>query len=150
MVKRGIAVDTHLERAARHRKVGDALAEAQDEWAAVCYFYSAYHLVRYALRSDPIFDDEPSLLAIHKDLHADLRNLERHQGRNRVGREREWGMVEVVGFLYRPVAGTYMKLHLASIGVRYEEGLVTAPIERLRELMAEMWDAHDAGRLRRG
>lgn len=76
-----LSVAQHVERAQRHRKVGDALAAAGDEWAAVCYFYSAFHLVRHALRTDPIFDDPTALSRIRPDLRPELRDVERHHGR---------------------------------------------------------------------
>jgi hypothetical protein len=142
-----IDVHLHLERAERHRKVGQALLEAEDEWSAVCSFYSAYHLVRYALRSDPIFDDLDALQRIRKDLTPDERNTERHRGRVS-GQAREWGINELVVALYRPAAAAYHRLHQASITVRYEEGLIPSTMNRVSESLTAMWSAHDAGSLK--
>src|SRR4051812_9416111 len=72
--------DEHLKRAERHKKIGDLLAGAGDEWAAVPWFYSAYHLVKAALLVDPIFDDLRALSAISVDLIPQDRFTNRHNG----------------------------------------------------------------------
>ena len=142
-----IAVDAHLERAKRHRKVGDALRDAGDEWAAVCHFYSAYHVVRYALRTDPIFDDTTALQRLHRELTPDVAEIARHHGRG--GRTpREWGINDAVVYLYRPIAATYHKLHQASVAVRYESGIGAPDLGRVDGWLADIWDAHEAGNLR--
>jgi hypothetical protein len=113
----------HLQRAARHQKVGDALADAGDEWAVVCYFYSAYHLVRCALLEDPVFNDPTALQRIHPALTPAHRNTENHHGRQAKGQPREFGVNELVFALYRPITSSYERLHQYSIEVRYKAGL---------------------------
>jgi hypothetical protein len=138
----------HLSRAAEHRRVGEALrTAAQEPWAAVCYFYSAYHLVRYALRRDPIFDNPTALTRINVELYPDLRDISRHHGRKRTT-PREWGINELVLVLYRPIAAPYNKLHQASIDIRYEDGPGPLSLDRAAVWLDEIWTAHDAGGLR--
>lgn len=146
MAQQGVSADVHLERAARHRKVGDALFEAEDEWAAVCYFYSAYHLIQHAFLTDPIFDDALGLQAIHPTLVPDHRFTSSHKGRQRPGQVREWGVNELVHALYRPVIGKYDLLHQASIHVRYHAGL-HVPLGRIRPALEVIEDAHTDGEL---
>jgi hypothetical protein len=143
-----INVDDHLFRAERHRKVGKALLEAEDEWSAVCYFYSAYHLVRYALRSDPIFEDLDGLQRINKMLTLDERTTERHRGRLGQNKVRDWGINELVVALYRPVSGAYHRLHQASVTVRYEEGLIPETMNRVSGSLDKIWEAHETGSLK--
>ncbi len=146
MAQQGVSAAVHLERAARHRKVGDALFGAGDEWAAVCYFYCAYHLVQHALLTDPVFDDAKTLAAIHADLTPDHRFTQRHKGRRRVNEAREWGVNELVQTLYRGIIGRYDRLHQASIMVRYNSGLVL-PLDRLRDAIDGIEAAHADGEL---
>lgn len=147
MVQQGVSADVHLERAARHRKVGDALCSAGDEWAAVCYFYSAYHLVQHALLSDPVFDNPTALTAIQPLLTPDHRYTHAHKGRQRSGHVREFGVNELVLQLYRPIASKYNQLHQASIHVRYESGLVLQ-LDRVVAALQGVEAAHLAGELR--
>ncbi|GAB3092279.1 hypothetical protein [Isoptericola nanjingensis] len=140
-------VAKHLERAERHKVVGDALAEAGDEWAAVCYFYAAYHLMRHALRTDPIFDDPTRLAAVSPDLAPELREVARHQGRR--GATREYGVNDLVRLLYgNETAKVYGRLHYASIAVRYEDGLRGKPLGQLREELDTIRLAHAQGQLK--
>lgn len=114
----------HLGRAEHHKTVGDALAgAANEEWAAVCYFYSAHHLARHALISDPVFRDLTRLRAINADLLPGSRNITRHHGRFRAGEPRQWEINELVQVLYPTVAPRYERLHQASIAVRYKQGI---------------------------
>lgn len=147
MAQQGVSADVHLERAARHRKVGEALRDAGDEWAAVCYFYSAYHLVKHALLIDPIFDDPTALSRIHVTLTPDDRFTTSHHGRQRSGQPRDWGVNELVSRLYRPIAGNYERLHQASIHVRYESGL-NLPLDQMVAALEAVQAAHAAGELR--
>lgn len=48
-------VDEHTPRAEEHARQAAFLASTGSEWAAVAYFYAAYHRARQALRSDPVF-----------------------------------------------------------------------------------------------
>lgn len=124
--------DQHRSRAERHRKVGAALLDAGDEWAAVPLFYAGYHLVKAALLRDPIFGDPTSLSRISADLTPEDRFVTRHHGRRRRGEPREWGVNEVVQVLYRRATKSYEALHQASILVRYGEGLPANSLESLR------------------
>lgn len=147
MAQQGVSADVHLERAARHRKIGDHLCEAGDEWGAVCYFYSAYHLVKHALLTDPIFDEPTALSRIDVTLQPDDRYTSRHHGRQREGQAREWGVNELVTRLYRPISASYERLHQASIAVRYGAGLAL-PLDRIVGAIEAVQNAHTAGELR--
>lgn len=140
--------EEHLRRAERHRKIGDLLAEADDEWAAVPLFYSAYHLVKAALLVDPIWSDLRQLTAISVDLAPEDKFTDRHKGRKRqTGQPREWGLNELVLKFYRPVVGSYDRLHQASINVRYGAGLPAGAVEPLQAAMQQIQDAHEADSL---
>ena len=109
----------HGSRASRHRKVGDALASAGEEWAFVCFFYGAYHLVKAALLCDPVFDDPIRLAKSPVPLRPDDRFVSRHRGRRRPGVEVEWGVNDLVATIYRFIREDYELLHQLSIEVRY-------------------------------
>ena len=113
----------HRSRAAEHEGLGRVLAESGHEWAAVALFYAAYHHVKAALLEDVIFDDHAACQSLSGDLLPQDRTTTRHQGRKRTTSGREWGINELVLLLYRPAAGTYEKLHQASVDVRYQAGL---------------------------
>ncbi len=114
----------HERRAEQHREVGALLVGTGDEWAAVPLFYSAYHVVKAALLTDPIWDTPSDLHRLHVDLIPGDRFTDRHKGRRRSGGgEKEWGINELVLLLYRPFAGRYDLLHQNSITVRYGKGL---------------------------
>lgn len=135
-------------RAQRHRKVGDALAGAGDEWALVCYFYSAYHLVKAALISDPVFDDAARLAKAPIPLTPDDRYVTSHRGRRRPGWPQEWGVNDLVTMIYRFIRDDYELLHQASIEVRYGRGRALPPIEVAREALDRIRDRSDSGSLR--
>lgn len=123
------------------------MAEAKHEWAAVALFYSAHHLVRHGLRTDPIFNDEQALLRINPELEQRHRDITRHHGRYRsVGRE--WGMIELTLVLYRPVAGKYDKLHQLSNEVRYGRGKSLPPCDVMLEYHDEIQYFHESGQFR--
>lgn len=145
----GLVVD-HLERAARHRKVGDALADAGDEWAAVCWFYGAYHLAKDGLTSSPVWDEPGALDAISPELHPDDRYTDRHKGRRAGPKgEREWGINELLLKLFAgEVSRMYVRLHEASIDVRYRTGL-KAPLNQLQTSVERLFELHDTGVMRR-
>lgn len=125
--------EAHRRRAAEHERVGNALADASHEWAAVCYFYAAYHIVKAALLDDPIFDAVDTCQAKHPDLMPEDRYVSRHKGRRNTSAGREWGVNELVLQLYRAAAGDYDKLHQASNDVRYHDGL-TGTVQDIRNL----------------
>lgn len=103
---------------------------SEDEWAAVCWFYAAYHLVRASLQRDPRFDDPGQLAQMSARLCMDDRYAQRHKGR-RGGANVELGINDIVRLAYRDVRSPYERLHQASIDVRYESGL-RATLEEVR------------------
>lgn len=142
-----LGIEEHLARSEDHYKIGKVLAEAKHEWTAVALFYSAYHLVRHGLRTDPIFDDDQALLRIHPELEQHHRDITRHHGRYRpVGRE--WGMIELTLLLYRPVAGKYDKLHQLSNEVRYGRGKSLPSCSAMLDYHAEVQQFHESGQFR--
>lgn len=144
---KGLSVDEHLARSEDHYKIGKVLADVKHEWAAVALFYSAYHLVRHGLRTDPIFDDEQALLLIDPKLAQEHQDITRHHGRYR-GLGREWGMIELTLLLYRPVAGKYDKLHQLSNEVRYGRGKLLPTCDAMLGYHAEIQRFHENGQFR--
>lgn len=147
MPPKPLTATDHVARAARHRKVGDALADAGDEWALVCFFYSAYHLVKAALVSDPVFDDPARLAKAPISLTPDDRHVTSHKGRRRPGSPQEWGVNDLVAMLYRFIRDDYELLHQASIEVRYGQGLVLPPLKTAREALDRISARSDSGTL---
>jgi len=125
--------------------VGDALAAAGDEWSTVCYFYAAYHIVKHALTTDPVFQDSSALIAIHPQLTHRDRYVGRHHGRRLPG---EWGVNDLVLKLYPAAVPAYERLHQASIAVRYQAGL-TVPVAAVRDALTALQQSHSSGGLRR-
>jgi hypothetical protein len=134
--------DQHRQRAQRHQVVGDALGAAPDEWAAVAWFYSAYHLIKAALLRDPIWDNASALCRIHVDLVSQDKFTSRHKGRrSRVeGTTVEWGVNDLVQKLYRPAFGPYSRLHSASNTVRYGTGLPDGALASLGPDLKQLWE----------
>lgn len=123
----------HVERARYHERVGDALREADgDSWAAVCYFYSAFHLARAAITTDPIWDDFAALKEAHQDLMPQDQGVTAHNVRR--GGDRRFGLNDVVRLLYPEIGVTYLHLHGASVGVRYEKGILTTVADLHQDL----------------
>ena len=147
MSNRQLTPADHLARAAHHESVGKALAEAvQHEWAVVPYFYAAYHRVKHALLTDPVFDDVQRLHAMNPTLSPEHRFATVHQVRKSPTGPRDHGVNDLVLLLYRDTAGAYDKLHQASIAVRYEHGLVI-PLDSVLEAFAKVKTAHEENRL---
>lgn len=147
MSYRQLTAAEHLDRAEHHRQVGEALATAAShEWAAVPYFYAAYHLVKNALLVDPVFAEPERLVEIHPSLHPDHRFTSMHQARKSPGPVRDFGVNDLVLQLYRPTAGTYDRLHKASCAVRYDNGLAI-PLERIVLAYESVRDAHASSQL---
>lgn len=142
--------DEHRARAERHQVVGDALAAAGDEWAAVMWFYSAYHLIKAALLCDPIWFDLRSLTTLNVELTPGERFTGRHKGRRRIGsnQPREWGINDLVLVLYRPAAGFYERLHQASIDVRYGAGLPAGALPDLDVALKRLFEMDSKSKLR--
>lgn len=123
------------------------MSAGENDWAAVCFFYAAYHVVRAALVSDPIFDDPGSLSKIRVGLAPQDRHTERHKGRKNTANGREWGVNELVLILYRPFAGAYDRLHQASIDVRYGRGLRAPSTTEIRQCLDKIEGASNVGQL---
>lgn len=136
---------THVQRADRHFVVGETLEQAGDEWAAVCYFYSAYHLLKAALQVDPVFDDLPRLASINRNLTIDDRHCSRHQG-SRGLQSPVLGLNEVVGLLYPGISTEYRLLHAASVQVRYKAHLNTRVVD-CRSYLGVIRKQFDEGQL---
>lgn len=112
-----------LARSSSHQDAGDRLKALDDEWFAVCYFYSAYHMVKAAMLEDPIFDDIARCAAVHRNLSVDSRFTTHHSG-GLAANGRSLGMNEIVMKLYKPIRVPYTRLHAASVAVRYgKDGL---------------------------
>lgn len=145
------SLSTSSECEARARiHLGDATAIAQlpgagKEWAAVGYFYSAYHRVRAALIDDPIFGSIQLLAAVSPKLIMDDRFATHHQGRKGGGVHR-LGVSELVALLYPIAAGEYRALHQASIDVRYGSQLL-APLDDLLSRCERIHELADQGSL---
>lgn len=138
---------SHTSRSERHAHIGRMLIEAGDEWGAVCCFYAAYHRVKCALLSDPLFDNPKSMHGKHMDLVGDDRYTDRHKGRRNTGRGREWGINELVGLLYPSIRREYEQLHQFSIDVRYGSGLRNGALPAVTPALARIENAAQAGDL---
>lgn len=143
-----IPLEAHLERAAQHRAAGDTVAGGErPEWAAVCYFYAAYHLALYCIQSDPIFEDPKALARVDVNLTMEDRFTRRHKARIRQDVPPEWGVNALVRALYGMHIGSiYERLHQASVIVRYKGGLpADADVARFAEYLEEIEQGHAAG-----
>lgn len=128
----------HVGRARYHEQVGDALREsAGDSWAGVCYFYSAFHLARAAISTDPIWDDFVAMKRAHPDLMPRDQGTTAHKVRK--GDERRFGVNDLVRTLYPEIGVAYLHLHGASNGVRYGKGILTT-VDDLRLDLDEVSD----------
>ena len=111
-----------LRRAVAIKASAKHLLEVGDEWFAVCYFYSAYHTVKAAFIEDPVFDDINRLTTLDRFLILEDRYATSHHGRVSNG-VRRMGVNDIVTRLYPAVGAEYVRLHMASIAVRYGRGL---------------------------
>jgi hypothetical protein len=130
--------------------IGELLATAPDEWAAVPMFYSAFHLVRAALVTDPLFDDPGRCARKNVYLSMQDRECTRHNTRWRReadgSRSKLWGVNELVTLLYAPIWPYYELMHQASVEVRYGRGLIH-PLQRVCEALDEITRCSSAGLL---
>ena len=133
-------------RAESFQETAVRLESLEDEWAAVCYFYAAYHLVKAAFIRDPVFDSLKALASIDGRLTMEDRFIERHQGRMS-GRTRTLGVNDLVTMLYPKVSVAYRRMHMASINVRYGEGLRTIKLDSVLSDFATVRRAHESGAL---
>jgi hypothetical protein len=137
----------HETRAARHDKIGRLLGGATDEWCAVPIFYAAYHLVKAALLTDPVFGDPKKLAVVNSALTPDDRNVTRHTGDKKSQSNRCWGVNDLVFMLYYPQWADYIRLHQASIDVRYKLGL-TVGVANLLRALDQITAAYEEGEMR--
>lgn len=70
-----------LQRALSMKRTAELLWNQGDDWFAVCYFYSAYHMARAAIMTDPIFDALSKIQAKAPWLMLEDRYVTAHQGR---------------------------------------------------------------------
>lgn len=132
-----------------HYQAGLSIASLDEpighEWAAVSFFYSAYHRVRAAILDDPIFRDAQRLSRVNVKLTMDDRFATHHQGR-RSGGEHRLGITEIVPLVYPAISSDYRALASASIDVRYGSQLL-APIADLQARCEHLRQRGDAGEL---
>lgn len=129
------------------RATGDRLLGDDNEWFAVCYFYSAYHLIKAALIRDPIFDSATDLSRIDVNLTPAHRWTTRHQGRVQQG-SRDPGINDIVVKLYNGISVEYRRLHSASVNVRYSDGLGVISPQTVAQDFSTIWEAHSKGEIR--
>lgn len=136
-----------LDRADRARATAESLLRADDEWFAVTYFYSAYHLVKAAFIEDPVFDAPDDLTGRDQRLGPEDRFVTRHQG-SIDDSGRTLGVNDVVQSLYPGIAIEYYRLHMASRYVRYGSGLGVITAASVVDDYGVIRDAWDSGLLR--
>lgn len=112
-----------LQRAVTIKETAERLRAEGDEWFAVCYFYTAYHTVKAALLEDPVFDDLNRLSRINRFLIMEDRYATSHHGRVLREGGRRMGVNDIVTALYPAISVEYVRLHMASVDVRYKSGL---------------------------
>ncbi|ODA89812.1 hypothetical protein ATY41_03975 [Leifsonia xyli subsp. xyli] len=115
-----------------------------DEWFAVCYFYSAYHTVKAAFIEDPVFDDMSRLSGIDQFLIMEDRYATSHHGRVSGGRRR-MGVNDVVTRIYPEIATEYVRLHMASVAVHYSHGLGVISTESVKGDFARVVECYLSG-----
>lgn len=148
MTHSGLRTAKHcLERAVAMKEAAERIESVEHEWAAVSYFYSAYHTVKAAFIEDPIFTDLARLQAADPRLIMDDKFVTHHRARLGGG-DRKLGVNEIVRILYPTIAARYHRLHMASIAVRYEGGLQAYEFAAVKEDYAAVADAYVNGELR--
>jgi hypothetical protein len=144
-----LSSDEHAVASERHARSAGELCPTSSEWAAVVYFYAAYHLVKQAILEDPIWQCPSKLAAKHPELQPSVSKVTRHSGgkQRRRRRGRTWGVNEVVELLYPSIYQSYLLMHQASIEVRYLRGLRT-PVRVSAAHWAKIRAEFRAGRMR--
>lgn len=132
-------------RAAEHSSLAQVLFDTEQEWAAVCGFYAAYHLMRASFLADPIFEDETSLLRINSKLTSEDRFAEKHSKGGLSAAS--FGVNEIVTVLYPHVRGRYGRLHIASCQVRYGKGLDAFKLSDIQEDWEVIGSEYKAGNI---
>lgn len=140
----------HAVASERHARAASNPRPMKSEWAAVAYFYAAYHLVKQAILEDPIWQCPDKLTAKHPELRPNLAYVTRHHGQSaRRRRGRPWGVNELVRLLYPSIYQSYVHMHRVSIEVRYLRRLRT-PIRASTAHWAKIRAEFRAGRMRAG
>jgi hypothetical protein len=143
------SVEDCLKRAVAIKDSAKALLATGDEWHAVCYFYAAYHTVKAALIEDDVFDDARRLVSISPNLAISDRFAKSHQGYlGQSGRGRKLGVNDIVKLIYPQIAIEYVRLHMASVDVRYGHGLKIITSNFAVEDYTHIIEAYQAGALR--
>ena len=137
-----------LERAVAMREAAERVEGGDHELAAVAYFYSAYHMVKAAFIEDSIFDELGRLQGLNLHLIPDDRFVTHHRGRLGGNGPRKLGVNDIVQILYPAVAPRYVRLHMASIAVRYESGLAPYQYVDVKSDYLEIARAYVAGELK--
>lgn len=140
-----IDLSTSVTRAREHAKLAAVMFETDQEWGAVCGFYSAYHLIRASFLADPVFEDPIRLSKINSKLLPDDRWVTKHStgGLNAPS----YGINEIVSTLYLEIRARYQRLHIASNLVRYDRGLKPAQLAAAQGDLAEVTRAYEAGEI---
>lgn len=119
------------------------IAGASEPWSTVAYFYSAYHAMKAAFLSDPVFNDLSKLKSIDQNLMPDDKYSQKHKIRRG---QPGFGVNDLVQLLYPSKVADYERLHQSSLGIRYGQGVVY-PIEHIAEMASGVIDARVRGML---
>lgn len=138
-------ISTSVSRAKDHAKLADVMFDAEQEWAAVCGFYSAYHLIRASFLADPVFDDPHRLSKISAKIHPEDRFATKHSKGGLSSSS--YGINEIVSTLYLDIRARYQRLHIASNTVRYGRGLKAIQLPSVQADLAEIKRAFEAGQI---
>lgn len=124
------------------------LRSINDEWSVVCVFYAAYHLMKAALLSDPIFNSNIELAKISPNLTLADQHVTKHRARKGDAGASGLGLNEIVSYLYPDLASRYERLHMASVEVRYNGGLQNYDQQSLLDGFILIKTEFDAGRIK--
>jgi len=137
-----------LKRAVAMKQDAEQIEDVAPDLAAVAYFYAGYHTIKAAFIEDPIFDDLTRLQSLDPHLIPDDRYVTHHRGRLGGNGPRKLGVNDIVKILYPSIATRYVRLHMASIAVRYESGLALYSFADVKSDFAELARAYVDGELK--
>lgn len=141
-----ISPSERIGRADFHLQSAVALHAEGNEWAAVAYFYSAYHVVKAAIETDPIFNDLTRLSRVDPKISLSDHLATHHKGNPSNGRP--YGVNDLVRLLYgSELYRHYSRLHSASVGVRYKDGLAPYSLDGLQSSVGLIRSSFDQGDL---
>lgn len=138
-------ISTSVSRAKDHAKLAAVMFDTEQEWSAVCGFYSAYHLIRASFLADPVFDDPHRLSKISLKIHPEDRYVSKHSKGGLSSTS--YGINEIVSTLYLEIRARYQRLHIASNTVRYGRGLKAIQLPSVQADLAELTRAFEAGEI---